>query len=185
MNWQTVFNAGLDYESFLDRHGRPEHRERWQRVYDQTVLSPAQRELLASFTRPMKVICLAGAWCGDCVNQCPILYRFSQASACIDLRFVDRDADADLRRKLSLCAGHRVPVVVFCSEDFQECGRYGDRTLSKYREMARTQLGAACPTGIGGDSSLLSAVTQEWLNEFERIQLMLRLSPRLRQAHGD
>jgi hypothetical protein len=28
-------------------------------------------------------------------------------------------------------------------------------------------------------------VTQDWLNEFERVQWILRLSPRLRQAHGD
>jgi len=77
-------------------------------------------------------------------------------------------------------------VVVFLSEDFFECGRYGDRTLSKYREMASTLLGAACPTGIiKPDSSLLEAVTAEWLAEFERIQLMLRLSQRLRTRHGD
>ena len=30
-----------------------------------------------------------------------------------------------------------------------------------------------------------AAVLQEWLNEFERVQWMLRLSPRLRQKHGD
>jgi len=28
-------------------------------------------------------------------------------------------------------------------------------------------------------------VLQEWLDEFERVQWMLRLSPRLRQLHGD
>jgi hypothetical protein len=28
-------------------------------------------------------------------------------------------------------------------------------------------------------------VLQEWLNEFERVQWMLRLSTRLRQKHGD
>jgi hypothetical protein len=26
---------------------------------------------------------------------------------------------------------------------------------------------------------------QGWIDEFERVQLMLRLSPRLRQLHGD
>ena len=37
---------------------------------------------------------------------------------------------------------------------------------------------------LGGDA-LLAAVTQDWLNELERIQWLLRLSPRLRQMHGD
>ena len=33
--------------------------------------------------------------------------------------------------------------------------------------------------------AVVKAVTEEWLAEFERIQLMLRLSGRLRQKHGD
>jgi hypothetical protein len=79
-----------------------------------------------------------------------------------------------------------VPVVVFLSEDFSECGRYGDRTLAKYRDMAATLLGPACPTGIGDPGAdLLAGVIREWLGEFERAQLMLRLSPRLRERYGD
>ena len=31
----------------------------------------------------------------------------------------------------------------------------------------------------------LAATTAEWLAEFERAQLILRLSPRLRSKHGD
>jgi hypothetical protein len=34
-----------------------------------------------------------------------------------------------------------------------------------------------------GDS--LAAVSADWLAEFERVQLILRLSGRLRQLHGD
>ena len=38
---------------------------------------------------------------------------------------------------------------------------------------------------VGTTPMLLDAVTAEWLAEFERIQLMLRLSQRLRGKHGD
>ena len=49
--------------------------------------------------------------------------------------------------------------------------------------MAEAQLGAACPTGLAPpEGSLLDVVTQEWLNEFERIQLMLRLSSLLSES---
>ena len=67
-------------------------------------------------------------------------------------------------------------------EDGFEVARYGERTLSKYRQMMRDQTGPSCPTGINppGDN-LLAQVTQDWLNEFERVQWLLRLSPRLRQ----
>jgi hypothetical protein len=186
MNWQAAFEAGLDYRTFLDRHGTAVHRERWQSIYEQVRLTPPQQALLGGFARRMSVLCLAGAWCGDCVSQCPILERFAEATDRIALRFLDRDQHPDVQKELLINGGQRVPAVVFLSEDFQECGRYGERTISKYRELARTLTGAACPTGIGsGDGTLLANVTAEWLTEFERVQLMLRLSPRLRQLHGD
>lgn len=186
MDWQTTFETGMGYADFLAQHGTAEHRNRWGVVYEQATLDEAAGGLLGGFVRQMNVFCLTGAWCGDCVNQCPILQRIAEASDRIDLRFADRDASAELKEALKVNGGHRVPVVVFLSEDFFECGRYGERTVSTYRHLAQKLLGAACPTGIGGvDESLLAAVTQEWLTEFERIQLMLRLSARLREIHED
>lgn len=186
MEWQSVFNESSQYEAFLEAAGSPVHRDRWKAVYDRVQLTADQRNLISGFARRMNVFCLAGAWCGDCVTHCPILQRIAEANPRIDLRFLDRDEDTAVRAELSINGGQRVPMVVFLSEDFCECGRYGDRTLTAYREMARTTLGAACPTGStapAGDA--LEVITAEWLNEFERIQLMLRLSPRLRSKHGD
>lgn len=186
MDWKPFIQQGSAYHDFLQEFGQAHHRQRWQAGYEQIRLREEQLVVLKSFARPMKVLCLAGAWCGDCVKQCPILQRFAEATDTIDLRFLDRDAHPQATRELSINAGQRVPVVVFCAEDGHECGRFGDRTLSRYRELAANLTGAACPTGLdAGNDSLLNAVTAEWLNEFERIQLMLRLSPRLRRAHGD
>ncbi len=185
MDWKVAFDQGLSYEAFLKAHGTPAHQGRWASVHDSVRLNAEQAALLGGFTRRMNVLCLAGAWCGDCVNQCPVLQRFAESSPRIDLRFLDRDKHADLQEMLSMNGGHRVPVVVFLSEDMQECARYGDRTLSQYRRLASSLAGAACPTGIGQETDVLAATTAEWLAEFERIQWMLRLSPRLRQRHND
>ena len=77
-------------------------------------------------------------------------------------------------------------MVVFLSEDYQEVGRYGDATLAKYRQKAKDQAGPSCSTGlIAPEESLLDAVVQDWLNEFERAEWILRTSARLRQLHGD
>lgn len=186
MDWKRIFDKSLAYDAFLEKTGSPVHRDRWRAVYDQTRLSPEQRDLLAGFTRQMNVFCLAGAWCGDCVSQCPIFQRIAEVNPLINLRFLDRDEDVAIRTELAVNGGQRVPVVVFLSEDFYECSRYGDRTLSTYRRMAGMSLGAACPTGITpAGENVLDWVTAEWLAEFERIQLMLRLSARLRSKHGD
>ena len=77
-------------------------------------------------------------------------------------------------------------MVVFFSEEGSEAARFGDRTISKYRQMAKDQLGPFCPTGIvAPPAEFIAAVTQDWLDIFERVQWMLRLSPRLREKHGD
>jgi hypothetical protein len=186
MDFAAKFEEGLSYRDFLTTYGTEEQQRRWQAVHAQVALTPDQRALLAGFKRHMNVLCVAGAWCGDCVNQCPIFEHFAAASPTLQVRFFDRDAHPELAAELAMCGAPRVPAVLFLSEDGQSCGRYGDRTLSKYRQMAAEQLGAACPTGIVPPAQpLLDAVIQDWLNEFERIQLMLRTSGRLRKLHND
>ena len=185
LDYAAKIQQGLSYADFLSTYGTDEHRSKWAAVHQRIALNSAQRELLAGFTREMKVLCLTGAWCGDCVNQCPIFDHFAQASPKIQMLYFDRDAHPDLGSALSVCGGARVPVVLFLSEDNQQVGFYGDRTLSKYRVMASTLGGAACSTGIAEPQDLERAVVQDWLNEFERIQLILRTSARLRKKHGD
>ena len=186
MNLFDKYHAGLAYADFLERYANDGQKQRWRQVFEQVKLAPEQRQLLGCFQRRVNVLCLAGAWCGDCINQCPIFEHFAAAAPGIRVRYLDRDEHAEVQRELQINAGNRVPVVVFFSEDGAEVARYGERTLSKYRQMMRDQGGAMCPTGIviPGDS-LLAQVTQDWLDEFERVQWLLCLSPRLRQMHGD
>ena len=185
LDFAAKFGTALEYDPFLETYATPQQRHPWSAAFDAFTLAEAQHSLLDTFVRDMNVLCLATAWCGDCVSQCPVLEHFARACPKIHLRFVDREADAELTAALRICGGNRIPVVVFLSEDFTECARYGDRTLSDYREMASKQLGAACPTGLATSGDARSAAAQDWLREFERIQLMLRLSPRLRQKHRD
>lgn len=186
LDFAARFPAGLTYDEFLAHHGTDEHRRRWADFHARVKLTGEQQTLLAGFEREMNVLCLAGAWCGDCVNQCPIFDHFARVNEKIAVRYFDRDAHPDLSEELKICGGARVPVLVFLSEDGFEVQRFGDRTLSKYRKMAADQLGPSCPTGIVPPSEdLTSAVVRDWLDVFERVQLVLRTSARLRQKHGD
>jgi len=186
MDFLAAWETGHVYDDFLAQYGASTHRERWKNVFDQVVVTVEQMELLRRFTREMKVLCLAGAWCGDCAEQCPILQKFAELAPRISLRFLDRDAIPEVRDALSICGGKRVPVVVILSEDGHEVVRFGDRTLSRYRRLAAQQIGSACPTGISvGTDPQLALAVQEWLEVLERAQLVLRLSPRLREKHGD
>jgi thiol-disulfide isomerase/thioredoxin len=186
MNLYEKYQLGLSYHDFLKRYGTEAHQARWQQLHAQVTLTDVQKSLLKSFKRAMPALCLAGAWCGDCVDQCPIFNHFAKATDKIVMRYFDRDAHPDLAAELKICGGARVPVVVFLSEDGHEVCRYGDRTLARYRKLVADQLGPSCPTGVVPPSeSLLAAVAQDWLDEFERVQWVLRTSSRLRQLHGD
>jgi len=183
--FKSKFEQGLDYKSFMS--ASKEHEQaRWQAVYDLVNLTDEQKKLLNGFTRKMNVLCMTGAFCGDCVRQCPIMLRIAEASSVIDLRFLDRDTNPDLSERLRILGGSRVPVVVFLSEDFYEFARFSDRTLSTYRKMASEQIGSACSTGIvPPPEKELAVLAQEWVDIFERAQLALRLSPMLRERYND
>lgn len=186
MNLFDKFSLALPLREYLQHYGTENDRQKWQRMAEMIQLTAEQQQVLRSFRRQMNVLVLAGAWCGDCVNQCPIFERFTEVAPVIVTRYLDRDAHPDVQDALLINGGRRVPVVVFFSEDGYEVARYGDRTLSRYRQLAGELRGAGCPTGlVPAEDSVLGQVVQEWLNEFERVQWILRLSPRLRQKHGD
>ncbi len=174
------FNSALPYDDFFAKFGSPGDKDRWDRARAAVALTDVQRQLLGTFTRRTNVLVLAGAWCGDCASQCPIFERFAEAAPVLAVRYLDRDAHADAQRELQVNGGNRVPVAVFFSEDGHEVARYGERPLSTYRRMVR-DLVPGLPAG--GDP--LADAAADWLREFERVQWVLRLSPRLRRLHGD
>lgn len=164
----------------------PERARPWMEIHAQVELSASQRSMVETFVRRMPVLVMSGIWCGDCVQQGPLLERIAEANRHIDLRWIDRDDEPDLASHLRINGGDRVPVVVFMSEDHELVSIHGDRTLSRYRAIAARRLGPSCPVpGAPISEQELDATLQDWLNEFERVQLLLRLSPRLRQRHGD
>jgi thiol-disulfide isomerase/thioredoxin len=180
------FASALPYDRYLQT-GTEEQQRRWTQVYDAAHLTDAQKQLVAGFVREMKILIFSGIWCGDCVQQCPLIYRIAEANPQkIDLRFVERPKESELVPELRINAGSRVPVVLILSEDNQWCSTAGDRTINRYRALARAKLGPLCPTGIvAPEKDELDATLGDWLNEVERAQLMLRLTPRLRQKYQD
>lgn len=180
------FAAAVPYDRYV-LTGTPEQQTRWSRVYQSARLTPEQTALVAGFVRQMKLLIVSGVWCGDCIEQVPLVQRIAEANPQrVELRLIDRDEHKDLSGRLRINGGDRVPVALFLAEDDELCSVYGDRPLNRYRALAAKKLGAACPTGIvppAGDE--LAATLADWLGEVERVQLMLRLSGRLQKKHGD
>lgn len=183
---QQTFEQGMPYDQFV-ASGDPMHQPQWHQRYEQLALDDAQQALVSGFTRSMKILCLTGTWCGDCALQGASLHRIAEAAGDrVELRFVPRDEQfAELVVANRINDGYRVPVTWFMAEDFHPCSRIGDRTLSRYRSMARKALGDASPVLAEAPADPVRTVLQEVLDEFERVELLLRMSPRLRELHGD
>ena len=185
--WRRHFDAGSAYDDYL-RASDPEKARKWTAMAERIPpLTEERRARLGGHGRRMNVLVYSGIWCGDCVRPGPMLREI--AVACGDLvriRWIDREFSQELKDELRLCGAMKVPVVVFLSEDFFEIGRFGDRMLTPYRAKLRREFGPACDAGIVPPSpEELTAEQGEWVDVFERMLLMLRLSPLLRQRYGD
>lgn len=187
---QSKFAVGLSYADYL-KTGTSIQQENWTKIFNQAHLTAAQTQLLGSFTRRINVLALSGIWCGDCVQQGPLIQRIAltcppAGNGGIDLRWLDRDLHKDLQQQVRINGGDRVPVAIFCSEDYELVGWFGDRTLNRYRALAARHLGASCPLpGAAVSPDELAGTLQDWVDQFERVHLLLRLSTRLRQKYRD
>ena len=185
---RSKFDQGLSYADFIALGDADGHRMPWDQRYAQLALDDTQSTLVGGFTRKMHVLCLTGTWCGDCALQGSAMQRIAEANpGLIDLRFILRSEEhAELVVKSQINAGFRVPVTWFLAEDFEPVSFFGDRTLSRYRAMASKAIGPEVdPTLPDPPADPVRTVLQEVLDEFERVQLLLRLSGRLRQKHED
>jgi len=183
--WRRAFDLGKPYEAYLAA-SPADKADRWREMAGQVPeLTDGQVERLTGFNRTLNVIALSGVWCGDCVRQGPMLDRLARAAGA-ELRWLERDELPEFRDEVRIAGAMRVPSVVFCTEDFWSLGRFGDRMLTAYLRKAANEMGAACPVPYAappeGD---LAAEQGEWLDIFERMLLMARLSPPLRARHGD
>lgn len=190
IDWLERFEAAHGYDDFLDKYGKGVHVNRWNENARRIELPADLLAVFSRFVRRMNVLCLAGCWCGDCAFQCPMFMalQFAAPAGLIDVRFLDRDdATEDVRAAMRINGGQRVPSVVFLSEDGYEVARYGEKTLAQYRREADSLQGVSCSLGIAGpdDAAYRLAIVREWADQFERAQLILRLSARLREKHGD
>lgn len=185
--WKKCFEQAKPYEAYL-ACSPSEKAEKWTAMAERIpVLTEEQKEPLCRYNRCINILVYSGIWCGDCVRQGPMLQQIAEAVGDnVVLRFIERDVSEQLQDELRILGALRVPVVVFLTEDFYEIGRFGDRLLTVYRSKVRNELGVACSTSIVPPPlDEVLAELKEWVNIFERMLLMARLSPPLRQRHGD
>jgi hypothetical protein len=185
--WEHEFARALKYDAYLDNSPQ-RYADMWNAFEKQVpALEESQKTALNGHNRQLNILVSSGVWCGDCIRQGPMLKQIcDQIDSPVDLRIVERGNSEMLQEELRILGALRVPMVVFLSEDFFEIGRFGDRMLTTYRRKARTELGPACSSGVvAPPDNELKCELAEWVEIFERMLLMARLSPPLRERYND
>src|SRR5690348_14741830 len=88
------FEQGLTYEQFKAQMTR--NQERFEANERQLALDPGDLAAFKDLPRALNVLVLAEDWCGDVIDNLPILGRLAEESGKLTVRVFLRDQNADL-----------------------------------------------------------------------------------------
>jgi len=183
--WKKHWELAKNYDSYMEA-AKPAEKQKWFERNERTPhLTTEQKERLEGYNRELNVLVYSGTWCGDCSRQVPMFLKMAEAAGDkVSVKLIERETSEELMEELRILGAFRVPVVVFLTEDFWEVGRFGDRLLSVYRTKAAREIGRGSDLGQLSPNSL-SRELADWVDIFERMLVMVRLSPPLRRKHKD
>ena len=123
------FEQGMTYEQFKEQMTR--NQERF--VANEHALTLESTDLAAfqHLPQPLNVLVIAEDWCGDVVDNLPILGRVAHESGKLNVRVFLRDQNLDLiDQYLKEGKFRSIPVFVFFDDAFNEIGRLIERPES-------------------------------------------------------
>lgn len=170
------FAQGLTYEAYKAQMTR--NRDRLEANERRFELEPADLAAFQRLPRRLPVLVLAEDWCGDVIDNLPILGRIAAASGKLELRIFLRDQNPDLMDQyLNQGQFRSIPVFVFFDEHFAEIGRFIERpaSVTERRARQRRELFAHHPEFGSSDTPA------DQLPEDVRVTLMQELT-RLREV---
>lgn len=179
------FEQGLPYEAYKAQMTR--NRERLE-ANEQTVdLAAADLAFFQQLPQPLNVLVLAEDWCGDVINNLPVLGRLAAASGKLTVRIFLRDQHLDLMDQYLKEGQFRsIPVFVFFDDTFHELGHWIERPArihARQTEMRRN-LFATDPllTTIAPDTSP-SQMPEEARNRLMQANADFRAANRVDSDH--
>lgn len=140
------FAQGLTYGEYKAQMTR--NQERLLANEASVVLEPTDLAFFTQLPAPFHVLVLAEDWCGDVINNLPVLGRLAEASGKLDVRIFLRDQTLDIMDQyLKEGQFQSIPVFVVFDPNFRELGHWIERPASVTAMQAemRRQLFATDP----------------------------------------
>jgi hypothetical protein len=120
------FATGLSWKDYVAQMG--DTRARTEDNYAKSTLTEEERKFFGSVNQVRHVLMLAENWCGDVHRNSPLIAHVCEAMPGAELRVFFRDQNLDLRDCLLNNGYQSIPVVVFFDKDWNEIGRWIERS---------------------------------------------------------
>ncbi len=140
------FEQGMTYDQFKAAMTR--NRERFEANERNFQAGEADLEAFRRLPHSLNVLVLAEDWCGDVIDNLPILGRLAAESGKLNLRIFLRDQNLDLMDQFLNDGQFRsIPVFAFFDDGFHELGRFIERpeSVTERRAELRREVFAQHP----------------------------------------
>lgn len=145
------FEQGMSYAEYKAQMTR--NRERLEENERTVALDDGDVAFFRGLP-PRHALVLAEDWCGDVINNLPVLARLAEASGNLDVRVFLRDQNLDIMDQYLKDGQHRsIPVFAFFDEEFRPVGHWIERPakVSELSAAFRAELFASDPAFAGVD----------------------------------
>jgi Thioredoxin len=159
------FAEGMTYDDFKNQMTR--NQERFAANERQFHSDPADLSAFQSLPEPLSVMVLAEDWCGDVIDNLPILGRIAEESGKLKLRIFLRDQNDDLMDQyLNKGQFRSIPVFAFFDDQWTERGRFIERpqSVTDRRRRLREELFAEHPE-FGSPDTPISQLPEDVRNQ--------------------
>ncbi len=165
------FEQGLTYEEFKAQMTR--NQDRFAANEAGVQVNAADVEAIKALGHPVSALVVAEDWCGDVIDNLPVLGRLAAATGMLDVRVFLRDQNLDIMdHYLNQGQFRSIPVFVFFDQDFAELGHFIERPTSVTERRAQQRQALFAQHPEFGD--LQTPIAQ--LPEEVRTQLMSALT---------
>jgi len=137
---------GMSFDEYVAQMTK--NQERFDQTYQNLNIDPQAIEQIKSLPQSLDVLVIAEDWCGDVINNLPILGKLAKESGKLNLHIFLRDQHEDLiNQYLKEGKFKSIPVFVFFDEQMRERGRFIERpdAVTQLNEESRQQVLAQHP----------------------------------------
>ncbi|HEY8164813.1 MAG TPA: thioredoxin family protein [Gemmatimonadaceae bacterium] len=141
---RALFESAATFEDLL---ARPKtNGDLWAAIYARAAIKPESIARISRIVRTWHFLVLSEDWCGDSINILPVIARFVEAAASVDMRIIGRDDHSELMIEHLTGAkrSRSIPVVILLDSDFMEQAWWGPRPTELQDWVVRE--GLALPT---------------------------------------